>query len=410
MAERTHIVPAAGDGQPVAPDQVRPPTTAEVAESSFRRYGEARIIKAADLIYARPAGGQRLTLLGMRILNQMIAAAGRDGFRNEGLYSIRKADLRKGHNGNERIEDALEQLRHLRLEFTGLSPRGVKARGSLPLFGLEIEELEEPPPGTPADDAPLPAIAARGDGRIYFRFSDEAVALHRNSTIWAALVRAEMMKFEKSYSLRLYEIGCQVVRRRHPVLTLTIAQLRDLLNVEPKAYKDFAQLRRRTLDPAIEEVNQIAFFNASVENLAREGRKIVGLDLVFRMKDAGDAIEAAEEAERHSIGRRARRTGAVETVVAAADDPDPSGPPEAYWAAVAQAMRADRSIPVAIGHWLGEITLDRVEDGVAHLRAGNPFVRDYVNTHLDQALRRALAVTSGGTVKDFAITVAAGPS
>jgi hypothetical protein len=71
------------------------------------------------------------------------------------------------------------------------------------------------------------------------------------------------------------------------------------------------------LDPAIEEVNHLAPFVVSIPErggIKRQGRKVVGIRLEFWEKEDADKEAAFRELERSRVGRKARRTGKVETV------------------------------------------------------------------------------------------------
>lgn len=58
------------------------------------------------------------------------------------------------------------------------------------------------------------------------------------------------------YSVSLYMLLEQYANRRHPSLTLTIDEIREKLQVEPAKFEKWADLKRRVLLPAIDEINQ----------------------------------------------------------------------------------------------------------------------------------------------------------
>jgi hypothetical protein len=57
-------------------------TTADVAIAAHRDFGLEKIIKAAELIWARPAKGRSLGLAASKTLNLMLGVAGSDGFQD----------------------------------------------------------------------------------------------------------------------------------------------------------------------------------------------------------------------------------------------------------------------------------------------------------------------------------------
>src|SRR5689334_17372970 len=277
-----------------------PKTTAEVAIAAHRDFGLEKIIKAAELIRARPAKGRSLGLAASKALNLMLGVAGSDGFQDR-MYSIPKKDIRRSHKSNEHIPGILEELHTTLFRLETVSPRGKPAVFTAPLLSSTIVEIDD------QDD----------DALIYFQFTPAFIAIHKESRLWAALSGPIMIRFDSAYALRLYEIGCQLVGRHDPTMRLTVPELRELLQVPAGRYRDWDALRRNTLGAAVAEVNQLAHFEVHVpeDRIRRSGRKIVSLELRFFLKLDEDAAEAAQERDRHSAGRRARREGTVEDVV-----------------------------------------------------------------------------------------------
>jgi plasmid replication initiation protein len=81
-------------------------------------------------------------------------------------------------------------------------------------------------------------------------------------------------------------------------------------------YRDWADIRRKVVEPACAEVNQIADFTVRcrVENGPRN--KVTAVELIFFPKRESALTEAAREREASRIGRKARRKGSVETITA----------------------------------------------------------------------------------------------
>jgi hypothetical protein len=366
-------------------------TTAEVAIAVHRDYGLEKIIKAAEVIQAKPARDKALGLSASKALNLMLGVAGGAGFEDR-MYSIPKKELRRSHKGNERIPAILDELHTTLFRLETVSPRGKPAIMRAALLTSTFDELDD------QDD----------DSLIYFRFTPEFLAVHRDSRLWAALSGPIMIGFDSLYALRLYEIGCQMVGRHNPVLPLTVPEFRELLRVPQGKYRDWTDLRRFTLDKAIAEINQLADFDviAPEERIRRNGRKVVSLELRFLAKRNFEAEAAAHEREISKAGRRARRQGKVDRIVF----PDnPSADDLAIvWRRVRGMVEDDPSVkrhnPKS---WLEQLDLVTVADGTATLKTSKPFVADWIGQHLDQPLQVAFSKATGGVVEKIRLKVSA---
>jgi plasmid replication initiation protein len=193
-------------------------------------------------------------------------------------------------------------------------------------------------------------------------------------------------------------------------MTLTVSELRELLHVPNRSYQDWANLRRKTLDAAVAEVNQLAHFNVVVpdDRIRRSGRKVIGLELRFFLKPDTEAAKAAKERDRHSTGRRARREGTVEDVV---ESMALTGPEDLalLWRKVHGMVERDpllKDKPVKAT--LADLELVAVEDGTARLTAISGSVADRVRQHYDDVLRRAFGAASGGAVRDVEVSAVRG--
>jgi len=81
------------------------------------------------------------------------------------------------------------------------------------------------------------------------------------------LNRAVVLAFESRYSVTLYERGAWLCGRQHDrVWRGTVPQLREILGVPEKAYRNWTELRRNTLDLAVPEVDQLGHFTTTVSD------------------------------------------------------------------------------------------------------------------------------------------------
>ena len=273
-------------------------------QSRVMRVAEALSLKESDefakpgnLVEVRFVKGQSLSLTASRLLALMILSAGGDAWRDL-PHRIRKAEIRRGHKGNERIVDMLEELHRTLFAEDDSSWRGRRATKRFPLIQMSKEEVEEDGSET---------------GWIEWEFTPDARRLIQESESYAVLNRQAVLGFRSAYSLKLYEIGAMRIHRRSPVWKCDVLGLRSALGISPSVYKDFAQLRRKVLHTAKREIDQLAHFTVEWAETKR-GRSVAELEFRFVPKDAPKQLRTVDELQKHSAGREARRDSLVERV------------------------------------------------------------------------------------------------
>lgn len=266
--------------------------------------------KPGQLVEVKFVKGQSLSLTAARLLALMILTAGGDAWRPI-AHRMRKAEIRRGHKGNERIAEMLEELHRTLFAIDDLSWRGRKATKRFPLIQSSREEVEEDGGET---------------GWIEWEFTPDARRLIRESETYAVLNRQAILGFRSAYALRLYEMGALRIHRRQSSWRGDMTALRAAFGIAPDLYKDFAQLRRKVLEKAKAEIDQLAHFTVDWREI-RRGRAVVEVELVFHPKSAPAQLAATIENERHAVGRRARREGAVEVIAPAPAPPLRALPP-----------------------------------------------------------------------------------
>jgi hypothetical protein len=110
-------------------------------------------------------------------------------------------------------------------------------------------------------------------------------------------------------------MGALRIHRRQTTWRGDMSALRAALGIAPEVYKDFAQLRRKVLQTAKSEIDQLAHFTVEWREI-RHGRAISEIEFRFEPKDAPAQLETVDEISKHSAGRRARREDAVQRTVA----------------------------------------------------------------------------------------------
>jgi hypothetical protein len=251
---------------------------------------------AVELIDIRlPGGGQELSLVARRSLLLMLEAAAGDAWKYE-FHRIAKQDLRGKHATMLHVRAAFDEL--MGVWFS--QPATLDEKPATRRFHL-LDEITDHVNGV---------VSAF----VEFRFSQRACQLLKQSDVYARLSREAIVKFRSSYALRMYEIGSALYARRDPVWRGNVAALRKLLHVPDGTYTNFADLRKRVLEPARDELGQLAeFVLAWTER--KKGRQVLAVELFFSPKTGRMALTAAEENQRHSSGRQVRRGGTTEAIV-----------------------------------------------------------------------------------------------
>ena len=266
------------------------------AAHQLKLAGKGELAMAVELIDVHTPKNQELSLIARRCLLMMLEAAAGDAWKPE-PHRIAKKDLRGTHKAMDRVRPAFEEL--MGVWFSHADTLG-KAK-STRMFHL-LEGIND------QDDETASAF-------VEFTFTARARQMLERSEVYARLSREAIIKFQSRYSLRLYEIGAAIYCKRDPTWAGEVGELRKLLHVTPDTYPNFSDFRKRVLEPAKAEIAQLAEFDFSWEEIT-SGRQVRRIRMVFTAKPGSAALAAAEENDRHSAGRKPRREGDVEHIVA----------------------------------------------------------------------------------------------
>ncbi len=266
--------------------------------AALQAKGGDEFAKPGSIIEVKFVKGESLSLTASRLLALMILTAGGDAWEDR-PHRMRKADIRRGHKGNERITDMLQELHRTLFAIDDRSWRGKKATTLFSLISRSREETEED--GGEA-------------GWIEWEFTPDARQLIQASETYAVLNRQAVLGFRSNYALKLYEIGALRLHRRQATWKGDMAALRAALGIPPDVYADFAQLRRKVLEKAKAEIDQLAHFRVDWKE-TRKGRAVTEIEFRFEPKGAPDVLDTVDELDRHSAGRKERRSGSVEAIV-----------------------------------------------------------------------------------------------
>jgi hypothetical protein len=258
--------------------------------------GAPAVMKPGELVSAEYPDGSTMTAAARKVLVLLLhAAAGAAGEDTE--HSISKAALRGTHESNDRLRRVLDELQRSLLRIRVRSPRGQDAVLVAPIISQRIEET--------ADDA---------RAMVWWRFSEPMRRVIAASDHYAELHRQTVLALESRYAVTLYELGSLLHRREDPVWRGTLDQLREQFGVPGGKLGRWADLRRRVVEPAAAEVQQLAPFDIAWREFRHAGT-VIGVEFRFWPKDPEARAASLREIDSSRVGRKARRTGQTERVV-----------------------------------------------------------------------------------------------
>ena len=268
----------------------------KAAHAASRTTPYVEIVKAGELVEARFAKGVAPSAAARKVLALLIHKAAGDAWK-PGPHSIRKRDLRGSHNANDRLDAVFDELQTMLLRIETIAPDGRAAALVAPVVAYRVEHLAD-------DDRSV----------IWWEFSDLARRAMQGSDYFAAMNRGTLLAFESRYAVTMYERGCLLAGRRDPRWRRTVDELREVMGVPAGKYRDWADIRRKVVEPACAEINQIADFVARfrVENGPRN--KVTAVELLFLPKHEEALTAAVREREASRVGRKARRVDRIEKV------------------------------------------------------------------------------------------------
>ena len=268
------------------------------AHIRLQEHGEGEgVVKAGELVEATYPEGATLSAAARKVLVLLLAKAAGDAWQDQ-EHQITKGELRGSHKGSERLVRVLDELQRVLLRIRVKSSRGQDAVLVAPIIAQRIEELDD-----------------EARSVVFWSFSEPMRRVMQTSDHYAEMQRQAVLAFESRYSVTLYEYGCLLYRRKHPVWQGSMAELRELLGVPAGTYRDWTDLSRKTLDMAKSEIDHIAPFTLTWRE-SRRGRAVVAVELRFDPKDPTAVAAAKKELNGTRTGRKARRDEQARTQAA----------------------------------------------------------------------------------------------
>jgi hypothetical protein len=160
----------------------------------------------------------------------------------------------------------------------------------------------------------------RPSGKLTYSFDKRLVEILQDSSIWGRIYVPELMALSSKYAVSLYENVAQWTGLEHKTSqVLTLEAFREMLGVEPDKYPLFANLSARVIQPSLSEINALAYYRLEIIPI-KTAKKVTHVRLTWFPKNVIEHAEAWDEIERNRIGRKARITGKVESVLDPEDE------------------------------------------------------------------------------------------
>ncbi len=223
-------------------------------------------------------------------------------FADQVQHRVTLAELNQTfHATLPELERLIEELHTTTLRLQLTDARGRRFTKSGPILS-DVEREDE----------------REAQAELRFEFSPALRRAIANSSHWAVISRRAVLAFTSKYALRLYGVLALRAGLRKASEDLALSDLRELLRVGPEKLTTWKDFKRRTQDPALAEINQLAGFHAGYVPITRR-RRVVGVTLTWGVKDHAAGVEAMKELNQPKVGRKARREGKAELSAKAED-------------------------------------------------------------------------------------------
>lgn len=149
---------------------------------------------------------------------------------------------------------------------------------------------------------------------VRYRLSEALRKVLEDSVHWGILSRKALLAFESRYALRLYEMVALRVGLDRTKQDFSVEDLRERLGVPAGKLMKWDAFRRKAIDPAVAEVNQLSGFHVTYVPM-KIGRSFTGITLHWKLAPASERAQIQRELEASRVGRNVRRVGREEKVV-----------------------------------------------------------------------------------------------
>lgn len=271
----------------------------------------AHLVKATGAVeISEPEGA--LTLADRKLFNFLLAHAYRGlckGDREHRVYlsEIRSfaAEIRDGTEeaDNRRLKQSVKRLQRVLVEFNYLDSDRGRIWESSQLLG--------------------PCKTIERTGELVYTFPEQLAERLVEPALYSFISLRVTYQFSSKYGLILYEVLKRYADRNseRPFWAVKTSELRSLLGCRDKL-KDWKDFRRRALNPALEEINELAEFQVEMDEVRQGGGRGGGrvISVVFHVdrKERDVAEQTAAHLEKPKIQRRGEKAIKAEERAAAA--------------------------------------------------------------------------------------------
>lgn len=219
-------------------------------------------------IYVRNAPGA----LALKLMHALIAKAG-GGLADARAHEIRLAELRSiagmRHFDRTTLAPLFEELRSVVLTYDDPEAMLLTIGGLLDTARIDYR------------------YEAGGEALIRWWFGAAFREMAEKSDHWALLDRQTLYALTSKYSILLFQHFASLQGLEFKTAeTFTVERLRAALGVPAGKLARFANLNRDALQPALEEINQLARFTLTATP-KKVGRSVVAVEIAWASKDGG---------------------------------------------------------------------------------------------------------------------------
>lgn len=163
------------------------------------------------------------------------------------------------------------------------------------------------------------------EGILKYEFSKYLIPILRESEIYARMEMKVVRSLRSKFGMALYEAVAQRINLQKNEEKLKVDELKQWLGIHPSHFlrkntsgsevTNWSDLRKRAVEPALRDVNQLSPYNVEIEP-HKTGRRVNYVIVRWERKEplSPEEQSQAQEVNRHSAGRSARISGNVETV------------------------------------------------------------------------------------------------
>lgn len=205
--------------------------------------------KASQVVMAKPRG--QIDLVDNKTFNYLLLRAYKN-LPNRTIHKIPVSEVLDflRHTSTTRLHESLDNLGKVNVEIDYIDDDGSAHSVTAHYLSFDLSKAE--------------------NGILQYAFDSILLEFLKEPKVYALVNLDKARHFRSTYGIKLYETMLMYYRRYSPVWRPTVDELRSFFGVE-NSYDRFDNLRRKVIETAVGEVNEIAEFDVTVEYI-RGGR------------------------------------------------------------------------------------------------------------------------------------------